>query len=67
MRRIMLLVTVALVTAAMMVMTASPAFAFPEDTFPPSQAQGPSENAFGGFDHGRGKHPKTKAKPKTSY
>jgi hypothetical protein len=52
MRRIMLLVTVALVMAAMMVVTvvtASSAFAFPGDTFPPSQAQGPSENAFGGL------------------
>jgi hypothetical protein len=49
MRRITLLVTVALVMAAMMVVTASSAFAFPGDTFPPSQAQGPSENAFGGL------------------
>ena len=49
MRRIMLLVTVALVMAAMMVVTASSAFAFLGDTFPPNQAQGPSENAFGGL------------------
>ena len=49
MRRIMLTVTVALVMAAMIVVTASSAFAFPGDTFPPGQAQGPSENAFGGL------------------
>jgi hypothetical protein len=49
MRRIILLVTVALVMAAMVVMTASSAVAFPGDTFPPTQAQGPSENAFGGL------------------
>ncbi len=49
MRRIMLLVTVALVMAAMMVVTASSAFAFPGDIFPPGQAQGPSESAFGGL------------------
>jgi hypothetical protein len=64
MRRIMLLVTVALVMAAMMVVTATSAFAVPGDNFPPSQAQGPSENAFGGLSTAVENTQKPKPNPK---
>jgi hypothetical protein len=59
----MMLLTVALVMAAMMVVTATSAFAVPGDTFPPSQAQGPSENAFGGLSTAETNTQKPKPNP----
>ena len=49
MRRIIALLTVALVMAAMMAASAFPAFAVPGNSFPPEGGEGPSANALGGL------------------
>jgi hypothetical protein len=60
MKRILLLVTVALVMAAMMVATAAPALSVPQEQPPPPQAAGP--NCQDGQTQAADNHFKNRAK-----
>jgi hypothetical protein len=60
MRRIIMLVTLALVMAAMMLASALPAFAVPGDSFPPEGGEGPSVNASDGLTMAQRKSTKSK-------